>query len=148
MADNKSRRNSFLLFSLITCFSFLALTLSPNLVVAIIALIFANFGSLPLLRISQAIIAEITGPKLKQRFVSALGVGLSLGGLLGGILYEVVKHWRYSSLYINLMSSLFILMVSYFLVKETPRFILLNSKDSEEAAEKFNQIGRLNGVAA
>ena len=146
ISDNKTRKGTIVLFNLITNLAYLILVSSQNIYFALVGQFLALFGSLPTLRTSMSIVADVTEPVLRQRFVSCLLAANAVGAIFGGAMYPLIGHWRLASLYIGLLPSLLLTLLLIAILKDSPRFILRNAENAEEAAEEFNKIGRINGV--
>ena len=105
-SDNFSRSKALIFFNVAQNIGFLTIFFSQNIAMVIIGMFIVSFGGIPMIRTSQTIISEISSLKLKERFLSLFMAGLSVGVLVGGVFYQMIGHWRYSTLYIALIPSL------------------------------------------
>ena len=121
----------------------LMLVLSWNMAVAAVGLFVLGLGNFTIVRFAYAIISEITERGLASKFTSCLPVGVTTGGIVLSYFYTLVKHWRFMTLYFQLIPSAILLLITFFLLEDPPES-LLKTKDSERIRQALNKIGRIN----
>ena len=112
-----------------------------------LGLFILGLGQMSITKMNAVILSEITEKSLKEKFLASYLVSHALGVLAVGYIHTVFNDWRPTILYFQVLPNLFFLVLCYFLVQDTPKFILKNNS-SEEAAEIFNKIACINGEEA
>lgn len=82
--------------------------------------------------------------QLRQKYSTALQSSFGFAGILIGVLFYAIKHWRVIIIFFCFIPSLLVLvfMMTYF--EETPKFLL--KKGGFEALRGLNRIGYINGL--
>ena len=111
--------------------------------IAAVGLFILGLGNFTIVRFSFAIISSITERELANKFISCLPLGVTTGGIILSYFYTLVKHWRFMTLYFQLIPSILLLLATFFLLEDPPES-LLKTKNLERIRNALNKIGRIN----
>ena len=131
LGKNVSQKVSVMISLALLCFGCLIFSASGSINMACVGLFFIGAGNIAQVRLGVSIISEITEKKLASKFIATLLGGTTLGALLCTFAFWMLKHWRYVGYYFMLIPSIIILLVTFFLLQETPKF-LIKSRNSEK----------------
>ena len=118
------KRKIYLGGMLVMALGMLLMFLSQSMAMAVVGQVMFGFFGLVLKRFCVALISDTTKPELSEKFVSLLQGAYSLGGVIGPLAYQWIKHWRYVTLYFYFLPLASLFLFSCAFLRDTPRYLL------------------------
>ena len=144
ISDNLSRKTSLLLCLSISLIGMVILVFSAKIEMAAAALFIYGLGTNPVLRLATVIFSEKVEKNLRTKFISSCLITYAVGVLVLGYIYNIFRNWNKTMIFFSICPQVVLILLVFFLMEDTPKFILKNNT-AEEAAQKLNRIARING---
>ena len=143
IADQKGRRPGILISTFITAIALIVCGLAPNFWVWIVALCVAGFGLGGLETISMVYVSEISATNFRNNAQVILITVWGGAQIVMGLVFNLVKYWRWMFLWIMGTPFLFCFIFAYYWMDETPRYLNSNNK-YKEAKRVIRKMCRFN----
>ena len=141
--NNQSRKKSLLLCYFFCIAGSLLMMVSQKIEVACVGLFIIGLGNMNPTKFGLAIISEITEQTLANKFISSTPIGVTIGGILTPVFYEAINNWRLFTLYFQLLPSILVFLVIFFIFEDTPQS-MMKTGECDDICKALNRIGKIN----
>lgn len=124
LADWKGRRPALLVSVLVTAAAMSLMGVAPNMLVCCGLFFVSGFGLAAQEIVSYVYSAEISGRRFRNHSMVALNIIWGGSQVLLGFIFQFMSNWRYVFVFVIGLPSAVALLLAYFFLDETPRYLV------------------------
>lgn len=128
LSDWKGRRPLLLISMLISTVSMCLMGVAPNILVCCVLFFFSGFGFAAQEVLSLVYSSEISGKRFRNHSMVILMVVWGASQVLLGFLFNFISYWRYIFVFVIGVPCGLSLIIAYFFLDETPRYLVSRMK--------------------